>query len=84
MSSTDTDEFRIVEMCACGKPLHYTDSGLRELITLMCKEKGEFITVRTESATYKVQRHFIALHGIKATDLPELLKQGLVQLAEKK
>lgn len=58
--------------CACGRPLHYTDPKVEAFMERMVKEHGEFIEVETPDGRWKVQRHFIALHGLHADDLPKL------------
>ena len=63
--------------CACGKPLHYTDPNLQKVIEDMVQNLGEYIKVTVENKTYLVQRHYIALHGLKAAELPNL---GFVEL----
>lgn len=59
-------------MCACGMPLHYESSGLRDIIERICEAMGEDITVTTPRGSWNVPRHYIALHGLKANELPEL------------
>lgn len=61
------------QLCHCGQPLHYTDQAnyrrVRKLVDLL----GEYVTITIPlpggTRSWKVQRHYIALHGIKATDL---------------
>lgn len=59
-------------LCACGKPLHYTnertEARVKELVDLF----GEFVNVTVAGRTWRVQRHYIALHGLKARELPDL------------
>lgn len=58
------------ETCACGQPLHYTnprvEAMIRELIALV---GDEMIEVSVRGRRFKVQRHYIALHGLNAQDL---------------
>jgi hypothetical protein len=60
------------KMCACGKPLHYTDSVLQDLVQHLIDEHGENIRVAVKDRAWLVPRHFIALHGIKARELEKL------------
>lgn len=59
-----------VTKCACGQPLHYSDPLLSAYMVGISAERGEFIKVqRFDGRAWMVQRHYIALHGIKAEDL---------------
>lgn len=57
-------------LCACGRPLHYSDPHLREMVDAQIKQLGERITVRRlDGRAWLVPRHYIALHGLKADEL---------------
>lgn len=58
--------------CACGKPLHYTSEDAKEMVTRLVERFGECVNVTVGAITYKVQRHYIALHGLSAQELPQL------------
>lgn len=58
--------------CHCGEELHYTDMERKEAVEALIKRFGEFIEVKADGRTWKVQRHYIALHGIKGKDLATL------------
>lgn len=58
--------------CHCGLPLHYTDPDLQESIQNIIAEQGEFMPVMVKGRTWKVQRHYIALHGIIAAEIEHL------------
>lgn len=58
--------------CHCGKPLHYTDPRTQEFIEKMADQYGQYIEVNLSGIKYKVQRHYMALHGIKGSELPSL------------
>lgn len=60
------------EQCHCGQPLHYTDPKVEYLIRAMVKELGPTVPVTVEEHTWLVPRHWIALHGLKAEELPTL------------
>lgn len=59
-------------MCPCGKPLHYSDIEIQLVVEKMIDELGEYTDVTTPDGTWRVSRHYIALHGIKANELPDL------------
>jgi hypothetical protein len=65
------------KMCACGEPLHYSDPNIQELVEKQIAASGEYatITLLTTGQKFLVQKHFIALHGVKAAELPELVKK---------
>ena len=65
----------VKELCPCGKPLHYTDANIRAYVDGMISTKGPTIDVTTPSGSYRVPRHYIALHGIKAAELPWLAQK---------
>jgi len=55
------------DLCHCGQPLHYTCKTTEELIKRIIHEKGRYIAITSMETMkkYKVDRHYIALHGIK-------------------
>lgn len=63
----------MTERCHCGRPLHYTDpkaeQAVRDLIALA---KSEYFKVFACGRAWLVQRHYVALHGLNAQELPEL------------
>jgi hypothetical protein len=65
-----------VEMCACGRPLHYTDAAAEAFTRGMIAQLGETtkiaVPVDGKVRVWEVQRHYIALHGVKARELPTL------------
>ncbi len=59
--------------CHCGKPLHYIDEDVKRYVFLTIDKLGEYINVTDSSGrTWRVQRHYIALHGIKEQELSTL------------
>ena len=66
--------------CACGRPLHYNSADVQATVEKLIQECGEFTDVVVEGKTYCVQRHFIALHGLTAYELPILAAAGTVEL----
>lgn len=59
-------------MCACGKPLHYCDPEIRSMVEKVIASAGENMKVHLDGRTWMVPRHYIALHGLKAKELPSL------------
>lgn len=63
------------KQCACGEPLHYHDPEKQAMVEELVADLGEYVTVKVLGASgkaYAVPRHFIALHGVKADQLPAL------------
>ena len=59
-------------LCHCGKPLHYTDADVERAMWRLIALKGERIKVTVGGRSWLVPRHYIALHGLKAWELPFL------------
>lgn len=62
----------MAEKCFCGKELHYTDPLAQSLVQQLVDDYGTHLKITVGKRTWLVQRHYIALHGISATDLPYL------------
>lgn len=62
----------MIVYCACGKPLHYTDPADQARVERLVAAEGPDIMVRLGNRTWLVPRHYIALHGVKGSDLPGL------------
>lgn len=63
-------------MCACGRPLHYTDPKIRYYVEKMVAELGPEVTISIAGfGAWKVPRHFIALHQIIGHQLPALARR---------
>lgn len=63
----------MAEHCACGRPLHYTDPTVRAFVEAVIARQGPTIKVTVLGGrTYLVPRHYLALHGVKAAELPQL------------
>lgn len=67
------------DLCACGRPLHYTDPLLQATVAELVRKQGEFIIVHCAGRQYRVQRHYIALHGLRATELETLAGKGIIE-----
>lgn len=59
-------------LCHCGRPLHYTDPDNQRAVELLIKRLGPNIRITAQGRTWLVPRHYIALHGIRAAELPFL------------
>lgn len=71
------DPFTHVEMCHCGKPLHYSNAFIEAAVKHVITSCGEYVRVTVGGRSWLVQRHYIALHGLKADELPHLGFQEL-------
>lgn len=60
------------ELCACGKPLHYSDPEIQAQVQHLVDRLGPLLLVRSGARSWMVPRHFIALHGLVARELPTL------------
>lgn len=58
------------ELCACGQPLHYTSDLAEAYVRAQVTKLGETVLVTTFNGSWKVPRHYIALHGLKEVELP--------------
>lgn len=59
-------------MCHCGRPLHYLDQRLQVMVDKLVDSLGEYTNVTVRGRTWKVPRHYIALHGIKTREIHEM------------
>ena len=57
--------------CACGRPLHYSSSDIEAAVKSLIAHSGQYVKVTRleDGRAWMVQRHYIALHGLKAADL---------------
>ena len=60
------------KMCDCGRPLHYSTESARAGVDAIVAEMGPTVIVRTLQGAWHVPRHYIALHGIQAPEVPAL------------
>lgn len=57
-------------LCPCGRPLHYSDPAKERMVSALVAELGQTIPITVPGiGTYAVPRHYIALHGIKGSEL---------------
>lgn len=63
----------MIVMCHCGQPLHYSDPAVRRKIEALMRDLGPNQVVHLPGkGTWLVPRHYIALHGLKATEVASL------------
>ena len=63
------------ERCGCGEPLHYHDPTIEAYVRDLIAQLGPTVRVRVldgSGVVVHVPRHYIALHGLTAEDLPAL------------
>lgn len=60
------------ERCHCGRPLHYVNPLVERFAREMVRRHGEYVPVTVAGRTWLVQRHYLALHGFIAAELPML------------
>ena len=58
------------ERCACGRPLHYSSPAVEQAMRQVVAQLGERTRVTTPDGTFLVPRHYVALHGLAADELP--------------
>lgn len=59
-------------LCDCGQPLHYASEESQRVVQMLVDDLGPTIVLETPSGCWAIPRHYIALHGIKAEDVPAL------------
>ena len=60
------------KLCGCGKPLHYSDLHIREVVQHFVDKLGECVEVAVNGRRWLIPRHFLALHGLKAARIAEI------------
>lgn len=60
------------ERCHCGLPLHYTDPAVETLVRNFIVALGSDRVVTVGTRSWRVPRHYIALHGLKASEIETL------------
>lgn len=60
------------ERCPCGRPLHFTSPEAERIVRSFVADHGEDLLVTVGDRTWRVSRYWIALHGLKARELPSL------------
>ena len=59
-------------LCAYGQPLHYASKAEELHVQRLVDLNGPDVVVQVGERAWQVPRHYIALHGLKAAELPEL------------
>ena len=64
----------MTKRCHCGLELHYTNKVLEQQMNEIIEKFGAYIEIQQieTGKRYRVQRHYIALHGVKGKDLGKL------------
>jgi hypothetical protein len=62
-------------LCSCGLPLHYASAQTRRQIERLVETSGPFVVVTTREGSWWVPRHYVALHGLRAAELPNLAER---------
>lgn len=66
----------VTRKCDCGQLVHYSSSDVRRVVEMMIAELGATMPITIAGiGTWMVPRDFIALHGFKGDELPELAAQ---------
>ena len=70
------------ERCHCGRPLYYSDPKIRARVERMIELSGgaHYLPITVGGRTWLVQKHYIALHGIRASELPNLGFQEITNM----
>lgn len=66
---------KATELCGCGERLHYVDREAETTVRALIRSYGPLITVEVGRHAWRVPRHYIALHGLAAPELPELAER---------
>ena len=61
--------------CPCGCGRRIQNPLVREIVERWERDLGPMITVRCSGGAWRVPRVYIALHGLKARELPALAQQ---------
>ena len=68
-----TEYSDVPELCPCGEPLHYRRPESQAKVEDLIAKLGSNVEIRLPSGKgWMVPRHYIALHGVRATALPTL------------
>lgn len=68
----------MIERCHCGLPLHYTSPEAEAFTRRQVAELGEFVIVTVGERSFKVPRHYIALHGLNGSEVANLGFEELI------
>lgn len=62
-------------LCGCGEPLHYSDPEIQADVQALVDRHGTTVLVKSTHGAWHVPRHYIALHGLVAQELPQVAQQ---------
>ena len=68
--------------CACGNPLHYKNRLQQHMVQRFSDQLGAEVEIEIGTRRYSVQRHYIALHGLKASEAENLADQDIIRRIE--
>jgi len=68
--------------CACGKPFHYKNKDQQHMVQRFSDQLGADVEVEIGDRRYSAQRHYIALHGLRAQEAETLADQGIIRRIE--
>jgi len=61
------------DLCACGQPLHYSNPEVRAAVDRIIAIVGSrYVPILVDGHAWYVDRHYIALHGLAAAEIPWL------------
>jgi len=68
-------------MCHCGRPIHYTDDGVKEFAFRNIKVYGDWVDI-TDSydRIWKVQRHYAFLHPSRVAPYSDFTTLGFEEV----
>ena len=69
-----------LELCPCGRELHYSNAEIANVVRLIIAQSGSLTLVvhAANGHSYRVNKHYIALHGLQATELEDLAERGTI------
>jgi len=74
-NSTRVEQGSWKKQCPCGRPLHYTLPFVGWLVEGQIADEGPEQVVEVIGHRWLVPRHYIALHGLKAEQLPDIAER---------
>ena len=66
------DDADNIYTCDCGEKHQYSDRQLARIVEGFEAELGPTIVVTSGGRSYRVPRHYISFHGLKAWKIPGL------------
>lgn len=56
-------------LCPCGKPLEYISAQVQAAVEEAIERYGPDVLMSEKGQTYRIPRHHVACHGVKAGEL---------------